>query len=278
MKELYFMEPLTKNLSEIEQRIIQECKLKGYSKKTADSYLHHVKKFVLSNMEPRDYLLDLINKGYSDETIRSVGFAIKFYLNILKKDSSEIQKILENLPNVKREKKLPVILSKEEIEKLVAATKNINHRLIIQIGYSAGLRVSEIINLKWEDIDFNRNLIHLKRAKGKKDRIVMLSQKVKEGLESLSQEKQGYVFQTNRNGKYTQRTIQKIIEHTAKKAGINKKITPHTLRHSFATHLLENGTDLRYIRDLLGHSDISTTLIYTKVSNKDISKIKSPLD
>ena len=132
--------------------------------------------------------------------------------------------------------------------------------------------------MKWEDIDFNRNLIHLKRAKGKKDRIVMLSQKVKEGLESLSQEKQGYVFQTNRNGKYTQRTIQKIIEHTAKKAGINKKITPHTLRHSFATHLLENGTDLRYIRDLLGHSDISTTLIYTKVSNKDISKIKSPLD
>ena len=106
----------------------------------------------------------------------------------------------------------------------------------------------------------------------------MLSQKVKESLLSLTHIRQSYVFMTNRNGKYTQRTIQKIIENAAIKAGISKSITPHTLRHSFATHLLENGTDIRYIRDLLGHSDISTTLIYTKVSNKNISKIKSPLD
>ena len=95
---------------------------------------------------------------------------------------------------------------------------------------------------------------------------------------SLTQIKQGYVFMTNRNGKYISRTIQQIIENAAIKAGISKSITPHTLRHSFATHLLENGTDIRYIRDLLGHSDISTTLIYTKVSNKNIRGIKSPLD
>jgi integrase/recombinase XerD len=106
----------------------------------------------------------------------------------------------------------------------------------------------------------------------------MLSQKVKEELINLSQDRIEYVFQTNRNGKYTQRTIQKIIENAARKAGIRKKVTPHTLRHSFATHLLESGTDIRYIRDLLGHSDISTTLIYTKVSNREISRIKSPLD
>jgi len=105
----------------------------------------------------------------------------------------------------------------------------------------------------------------------------MLSQKVKEELQKLSQKSQ-FVFITNREGKYTQRTIQKIIENASKKAGIKKKITPHTLRHSFATHLLENGTDIRYIKDLLGHANISTTLIYTKVSNKDISKIKSPID
>ncbi len=123
-----------------------------------------------------------------------------------------------------------------------------------------------------------RNLIHLKRAKGKKDRIVMLSLEVKESLLNLTTNKQNNVFLTNRGGKYSQRTIQKIIENAAKKAGIRKKVTPHTLRHSFATHLLENGTDIRYIRDLLGHSSISTTLIYTKVSNKDVSKIKSPLD
>jgi integrase/recombinase XerD len=263
---------------EAETLITQECRLKGYSQKTIDSYLHHSRKFLASGKSPRDYLLSLMEKDISDESVRSAGFAIKFYLNTIKKDSSQIQQILSDLPNVKREKKLPVILSKEEIEKLISATKNINHRLIIQIGYSAGLRVSEIINLSWADIDFDRNLIHLKRAKGKKDRIVMLSQKVKENLSGLAPYKQGYVFITNRGGKYTQRTVQKIIENAAKKACIRKKITPHTLRHSFATHLLESGTDIRYIRDLLGHADISTTLIYTKVSNREISKIKSPLD
>jgi len=268
----------TSNTSEIEAIVVQECKLKGYSQKTIDNYLHHIKRFALSGKPPREFLLALIEKGSSGGTVRSAGFAIKFYLNAIKKDGPEIQDILNNLPNIKREKKLPIILSKEEIESLISATKNINHRLIIQIGYSAGLRVSEIINLKWQDIDFDRNLIHLKKAKGKKDRIVMLSLKVKDGLINLTSNKQGNIFLTNRNGKYTQRAIQKIIENAAMKAGIRKKITPHTLRHSFATHLLENGTDIRYIRDLLGHSDINTTLIYTKVSNKNIRNIKSPLD
>jgi len=256
----------------------EECKLRGYSPKTINNYIFHVNKYISSGKTPREYLLGLIKNGKSDETVRSVGFAIKFYLNIIKKDSSEILSVLNDIPNVKREKKLPVILSKEEIELMIKSTKNINHRLIIQAGYSAGLRVSEIINLKWQDIDFDRNLFHLKRAKGKKDRIVMLSLKVKEGLMNLAPNKEGYAFLTNRNSKYNPRTIQKIIETAAMKAGIRKKITPHTLRHSFATHLLENGTDIRYIRDLLGHSDISTTLIYTKVSNKSIRNIKSPLD
>ena len=264
--------------AEIESIVSQECRLKGYSQRTIDTYLHHIKKLVSSGKTPRGFLLALIEKGDSDETVRSACFAIKFYLNTIKNDSTEIQEILNNLPNVKREKKLPVILSKEEIERLIVSTKNINHRLIIQIGYSAGLRISEIINLKWQDIDFDRDLIHLKRAKGKKDRIVMLSLKVKENLMNLTSNKEGYVFLTNRGGKYTQRTIQKVIENAAMKVGIRKSITPHTLRHSFATHLLENGTDIRYIRDLLGHSDISTTLIYAKVSNKNIRNIKSPLD
>ncbi len=222
-------------------------------------------------------MLSLIEGNKSDETIRAVCFAIKFYLNTIKKESDGIQEIVDNLPNVKREKKLPVVLSKKEINKLILATKNINHRLIVQIGYSAGLRLSEIINLKWRDIDFNRDTIHLKRAKGKKDRIVMLSQKVKEELQKINQETD-YVFVSNRGSKYSARAIQKIIENLSKKAKIKKKITPHTLRHSFATHLLENGTDIRYIKNLLGHSNISTTHIYTKVSNKNILKIKSPLD
>ncbi|MBD3202737.1 tyrosine-type recombinase/integrase [Candidatus Woesearchaeota archaeon] len=231
-----------------------------------------------SKKSPRKYLLSLIDKNKSDETVRSAGFAIKFYLKASKEDSEIIEKIIEEIPNLKREKKLPVILSKNEIEKMILSTNNLTHRLIIQIGYAAGLRSSEIINLKWKDIDFNRNLIHIKTGKGKKDRIVMLSQRVKKSLQNFFSEKNGYVFITTRGGKYTQRTIQKIIENTAKKAGIKKKISPHTLRHSFATHLLEKGTDIRYIRDLLGHSDISTTLIYTKESNRNLSNIKSPLD
>ena len=264
--------------TKIETIVVQECRLKGYSQKTIDSYLHHIKKFASSEKSPREYLLELIAKKNSEGTIRLAGFAIKFYLNAIKKHSLEIQEALNNLPNIKREKKLPVILSKEEIERLISSTKNINHRLIIQVGYSAGLRISEIINLKWEDIDFDRNLIHLKRGKGKKDRIVMLSLKVKYNLMNLTHNKQGYVFLTNRNDKYTQRTIQKVLKNASMKANIIKKITPHTLRHSFATHLLENGTDIGYIKDLLGHSDISTTLIYTEVSNKNVRNIKSPMD
>jgi site-specific recombinase XerD len=258
--------------------LIDECKLKGYSKKTIESYMHHLEKYFESKKSPRDYLLFLINKKKSDETVRSAGFAIKFYLKASSDDSQDIDSIIGKIPNIKREKKLPTILSKEEIEKMILATNNLTHRLIIQVGYSSGLRSSEIINLKWSDIDFDRNSIHIKRGKGKKDRIVMLSEKAKESLLNLSHEKQGYVFMTTRGGKYTQRTIQKIIENTARKVGIKKRITPHTLRHSFATHLLERGTDIRYIRDLLGHSDIATTLIYTKVSQRDLSKIKSPLD
>lgn len=263
---------------EWEKLISDECQLKGYSQKTMENYVYHVGKFLESQKNPREYLLSLINKGKADETIRATCFAIKFYLNILKRSDPEIESILNNLPNVKREKKLPIILSKEEINKMIHSTNNLNHRLIIQVGYAAGLRCSEIINLQWQDIDFDRNIIHIKNAKGKKDRVVMLSNKVKETLQMLSSEKQGYVFKTNRGGKYTPRTIQKIIEIAVQKAQINKGVTPHSLRHAFATHLLENGTDIRYIKELLGHANISTTLIYTKVSNKNIMKIQSPLD
>lgn len=260
-----------------EELVTNECKLRGYSNKTIKSYLYHINKFEQSQKKPRDFLLSLIQKKNSDETIRSAGFAIKFYLQIIKKNDPDLEDALRNLPNIKKEKKLPVILSKNEIERMIRVTKNINHRLIILVAYSAGLRLSEIINLKWQDIDLERDLIHIKRAKGKKDRVVMLSKKLKEQLNSISQT-DSFIFMTNRNKKYSDRTIQKIIATAASKANLQKHITPHTLRHSFATHLLEAGTDIRYIKNLLGHSDISTTLVYTKVSNRDLLKIKSPID
>ena len=259
------------------KQLEDELKLKGYSKQTLKSYTYYVEKFIESQKSPREFLLNLIEKEKSNDTIRSASFSIKFYLNILKKEDSSIDQLILNLPNSKKEKKLPEILSKEEINKMIKVTTNLIHRAVIQTGYASGLRVSEIVNLKWSDIDSDRKTIHIKQAKGKKDRIVMLAEKVKQTLDSL--ENSGdYLFKTNRGKKYSKRTIQKILENAGKKAHIQKRVTPHTLRHSFATHLLENGTDIRYIRDLLGHSDINTTLIYTKVSNRDISKIKSPID
>jgi site-specific recombinase XerD len=260
------------NQEDWKNKIQNETKLRGFSPRTISNYMHHIEKYLKSGKTPREYLLYLIDKKRAGETIRNTGFAIKFYLQVMGlKDDFDF-------PNVKREKKLPVVLSRTEIEKMIVATKNVNHRLIIQMMYATGMRASELINLKWQDIDFGRNTIHIKFAKGKKDRIVMLSPKIKKGLKFLSENREGYVFISNRNKKYTLRAIEKIVDNAKKKAKIKKKISPHSLRHYFATHLLERGTDIRYIKDLLGHSDISTTLIYTKVSNRDLSKIKSPID
>ena len=258
--------------------LLDELKLKGYSKKTVSAYVFHVTKFIESGLNPREFLLNLIDNGKSKESVRVAGFAIKFYLSIKARQNKEINQIIEKTPNLKRDKKLPVILSKKEIENMVICTKNFGHRTMIMLMYSSGMRAGEIIDLKWTDIDFNRNIIHIKLAKGNKDRIVMLSPKLKKNLKTLDIEKKGNVFKTNRNSKYSLRTIELIVKKAAEKAGINKHITPHSLRHSFATHLLEHGIDIRYIQKLLGHSDIKTTMIYANVSKKDISKIKSPID
>ena len=139
--------------------------------------------------------------------------------------------------------------------------------------YYAGLRLDEVRNLKWQDIDFNRGIIHIKTAKGGKERIVFLHSKLKEMLEIYGANKQGLVFISQRGGKYNERTIQQIVKNAATKTGIKKKVTPHTLRHSFATHLLEAGADIRYIQQLLGHKSLRTTQIYTHVAGKDIKKL-----
>jgi len=256
--------------------LLNELKLKGYSKKTISAYLFHIGKFIESGLDPREFLLNLINKGKSKETVRVAGFAIKFYLSIKAKQDKSINRIIDKIPNLKRDKKLPVILSKKEIENMIICTKNFGHRTMIMLIYSTGMRASEVI--KWEDVDLNRNIIHIKLAKGNKDRIVMLSPKVKKNLKTLDIEKKSIIFKTNRNNKYSLRTIELIVKKAAEKAGIKKHVTPHTLRHSFATHLLEHGIDIRYIQKLLGHSDVRTTMIYTNVSKRDILKIKSPID
>ena len=259
--------------------LIKELKIRGYSRKTVKSYLFHVDKFILSGLEPKEFLLSMVERQKSKSMIRVAGFAVKFYLRHVKnKNNQSINEEINKILNAKMDKKLPEILSKKEIEEMVFVTKNVKHRLIMQILYAAGLRASELIHLQWRDIDFSRNTIHLKLAKGAKDRIVMLSPKIKKSLLALTNNREGIVFVSGRGGHYSLASIEKIVKNAARKARIKKKVTPHSLRHSFATHLLERGTDIRHIRDLLGHARIETTMIYTRVSNRDLIKIKSPLD
>ena len=167
-----------------------------------------------------------------------------------------------------------------EIEKIINAIDNKKHRLLISLSYGAGFRVSETINLKIKDINLEELTIHIKSAKGKKDRITIFPEKLKTDLVNIMalRDKNDYVFESNREGKLTERTAQKIFENALKNAKITKDATFHSLRHSFATHLLENGVDVRYVQELLGHQNIRTTQLYTKVTNPNIRKIKSPLE
>ena len=260
------------------KKLNEHIKLKNYSKETLKAYTSHTRKYLefLKTEAPnfqnaKDYILKKLEKNDPSSVHHSI-FAIEyFFKNVLN------QKIY--IPKPKRNKTIPVILTKEEIKSMIDCTSNVKHKLILKVLYGCGLRVGEIVNLKKEDLNFEERLIHIKLAKGKKDRFVRFPESILENLKSycsLNPEKE--LFQSNRSGKLTKKTIGKIVETAAKKAEISKEVYPHLLRHSFATHLLENGTDLRIIQKLLGHSDIKTTQIYTQISQASIKNIKSPLD
>jgi len=196
-----------------------------------------------------------------------------FFREILNKPFS-----FEQVPIKKKENQLPKVISKEKIKQMIDLTENLKHKLIIKLLYSSGIRLQELINLKRKDIDFERGILNVINGKGGKSRITLISENLKLDLLKYYSNnifKTEYVFE-GRNGKYTKKSVQKVLDLAGKKIGI--KVTPHMLRHSFATHLLESGTDIRHIQKLLGHSDLKTTEIYTHVSNKDLSNIKSPLD
>ena len=186
-----------------------------------------------------------------------------------------------HIPRPRKERKLPNILSKEEVLKLLKAVCNPKHRAMLMLTYSAGLRVGEVVRLQVSDIDRHRRMIHVRQGKGRKDRYVMLSQAAEKAVDVYSQafNPTKWLFPGQRNGRHlTERTVEKVVHQACKRAGITKEAAVHTLRHSFATHLLENGTDLRYIQELLGHQSPKTTEIYTHVSKKNIASIRSPLD
>jgi len=184
-----------------------------------------------------------------------------------------------NLKFAKRSKKLPIVLSREEIRNIIDSIRNLKHKLIISLAYGAGLRISEVVNLKVKDVNLEELTIHLKNAKGKKDRITIFPEKIRSNLKSLiiGKKSDDYLFESERGGKLTERTAQKVFENALRRAGIKKDATFHSLRHSFATHLLENGVDIRYVQELLGDRNIRTTQVYTQVTNPKLKNIKSPL-
>ncbi len=255
-----------KEIDEFIDALKEELDLRKYSRQTKEKYTYYVKKFLQENKTPKEFL-----KKYSDKsrnTIRSVYFAISFfYKNVLNRGFEE------NIPLAKKKVILPNVLNKQEISGMIEKTENLQHKLILMFLYYAGLRLNEVRNLNWNNLDFERKIIQLKIAKGEHQRTIFLHEKLIENLNKFKVHREGLVFESNRGKKYSEETIQKIVKQAAKRENIKKRATPHTLRHSFATHLLEAGADIRYIQKLLGHLDLQTTQIYTHVANRDINKL-----
>ena len=249
----------------------RELYLRKHSKRTKDKYVYYIEKFLRSGQTPKQFIQNYSDK--SRNTLRSVYFALNFYYqNVLESSFNE------KIPLTKKKTILPTILNKTEILDMIKNTENLQHKLVLMFLYYAGLRLNEVINLKWENIDFSRKTIQLKIAKGENPRTVFLHDKLTNELNKFKVHRQGLIFESNRGKKYSGETIQKIVKNSAKKAEIKKQVTPHTLRHSFATHLLEAGCDIRNIQKLLGHKDLKTTQIYTHVANKDIKNLANLLE
>lgn len=271
-------------LEELLRKIENELKLRNYSRKTVKSYLicladyfRYIKN-VTRNPDIgliKKYLLEKQGRGQASQTVNLYLHAIKYFYREIFKNDTAIE-----IKFAKTASKLPVVLSKNEIGEIIDSISNKKHRLIIALAYGAGLRVSEAVNLKIKDIDLAELTIHLKGAKGNKDRLTIFPEKIGTDLTEIMsrRDKNDFVFTSVRGGRLTERSAQMIFENVLKKCQINKEATFHSLRHSFATHLLENGVDVRYVQELLGHANIRTTQIYTKVTNPSLKKIKSPLE
>lgn len=260
-----------------------ELTYRNYSKKTIESYLFclgryfsfkgtDLKRLNVANI--KYFLFRLTKKGLASETINLHLNAIKFFYREIVRSKGSIE-----IRFARKNKKLPVVLTKNEVSKLLSAVENGKHKLLLSLAYGAGLRVSEIIKLRVQDLDLDELTVRVVDAKGGKDRITVFPEKLKDPIRNLiaGKDPSSPVFESERGGRLSARSAQKIFEKAIAKSGVKKQASFHSLRHSFATHLLENGVDIRYIQALLGHKNIRTTQLYTKVTNPGIKNIKSPL-
>ena len=263
------------------KKLESELKIRGFSPLTVRNYTFFVEKFLDKNNKPSEELSDDDVKSYlsdmfdtkSKNTIMLAHASLKFFFKeVLKKEFSQI-------PLPKKERKLPDVLTKDEVRRLINSSDTLKSKLIISFLYSTGLRVSELVNLKLSDLDLTERTGWVRRGKGAKDRLFIMSGDLSEELRDYINERgkeNNFLFSKERP--LTTRNIQKIVKGTTQRAGISKKTTPHTLRHSFATHLLEQGVDIRVIQTMLGHSSLSTTQVYTHISSEQLKKVRNPFD
>ncbi len=284
--EYYRRRKLTKGYKGCPEEFFKKLEVRKYSLNTARSYISHFEKFInnykelmlseVSEVDIRNYLSSLVKQGYSDSYINLSINSIKFYYEVVLGMPNRFYTIDRPI----KAEKLPDVLSKEEVMKMIASTKNLKHRCMIKLLYSAGLRRSELLNLTPADIESGRMLIKIRGAKGNKDRYTLLSSTLLQELRLyyIQHKPKKYLFEGYNGKSYSGTSLANIVKKAARLANIKKHVKPHMLRHSFATHLLESGTDLRYIQTLMGHNSLKTTEIYTHVAVNGLRKIKNLLD
>ena len=265
---------------------VQKLLLKKYAKSTIRTYISIFTQFMLyyserdldalNELDIRKYLEMEVKKGRSGSTINQTVNAIKFYYEIV----LEMPNRFYNIERPQKSRSLPKVLNKKEVGLILNSIKNLKHHCIVSLLYSAGLRRSELLDLKLEDIDGQNSTLLIKNSKGRKDRVTIVSAQLIKQLRIYykTYRPKVYLFEGENGGQYSGASVAKIVKKAAKKAGIAKAVSPHMLRHSFATHLLEDGTDLRQIQLLLGHSSTQTTEIYTHVTKNHLKVIANPLD
>ncbi|WP_299064305.1 site-specific integrase [uncultured Polaribacter sp.] len=260
---------------------------KRYSKSTIQTYTFFVADFVnfhtktpLEELTNRDVELFIetvfIERDYSISSQRQFISALKVFIIFC--PHTKINDLVLERP--KKSRKLPSVLSQEEVLKIIRCTQNLKHRAILALIYSCGLRISELINLELSNFHIERKQLIVKNGKGRKDRYVSLAESFLPLLSNYyySYNPKVYFVEGQNGGKYSTESIRQFLKRSCLRAGIRRTVTPHTLRHSYATHLLENGVDIRYIQSLLGHTRPETTMIYTHVRRKDLMEIQNPLD
>ncbi len=274
-----------KVISPLRQRMVDDMTMRRMSPKTQQGYIRAVKRFAdffgrspdkATAEDIRCFHVHLAKTMGRIPTMNATMTALKFFFGV----TLGRRDVIDAIPFAREPRKLPVVLSPEEVARLLAAAVNIKYRAALSLAYATGLRVSEVVSLKVTDIDSKRMVVRVEQGKGSKDRYVMLSPYLLTLLRQWWKELEAelWLFPSYQDRHLSARQLHRICQETAKRAGIKKRVSPHTLRHSFATHLLERGIDIRVIQAMLGHKKLHTTALYTQVAVKSVSAVTSPLD